>query len=70
MLAAAKRAAVGLTKMADIELLGQDLQEVCINDFLFPELTPLRFSLLRVCRSLARQARVLLGEHRENRRKE
>ncbi len=70
MLAAAERAAVGATQMADIELLGQDLQEMRINDFLFPEPTPLRFSLLHVCRSVVRQARILLGEHRENRRRE
>ncbi|MCK4850152.1 MAG: DUF362 domain-containing protein [Phycisphaerae bacterium] len=67
MLAAAQRAAVGATKMAEIELLGQDLQEFRINDFLFPELTPLRFSLLRVCRSIGRQVRILMSERRENR---
>ncbi len=69
MLAAAERAAVGVTKMADIELLGQDLQEFRVNDFLFPELTPLRFSLLGVCRSIGRQVRILMSERRENRRR-
>ena len=31
MLAAAERAAVGVTELADIEVLGQDLQAVCVN---------------------------------------
>ena len=70
MLAAAKRAAVGVTELADIELLGQDLQEFRINDFLFPELTPLRFSFMRVCRSIARQLRIVINERRENRQNE
>ena len=70
MLAAAKRAAVGVTNMAEIELLGDSLQELRINDFLFPELTPLRFSFMRVCRSITRQARILIRERRENRRGE
>ncbi len=67
MLAAAQRAAVGITKMADIELLGLDLQEFRVNDFVFPQPTPLRLSLLGVCRSVVTQARMLLGERRENR---
>ena len=70
MLAAARRAGVGVTQMAEIELLGGDLGELRVDDFLFPELIPLRFSLLRVCRSVARQARILLSEGREKRRNE
>ena len=68
MLAGARRAAFGATQMDEIELLGGDLGELRVDDFLFPELTPLRFSLLRVCRSIARQARILLSEGCEKRR--
>ena len=65
LLAAAERAGIGITKMADIELLGDNLQAFRINDFLFPELTPVKFSLLRVCRSIGRQARILIRDRRE-----
>ena len=68
MLAAAQRAAVGVTELADIRLLGQDLQELRVNGFLFPELAPLRFSLLHVCRSFIRQRRILIRERLEKRR--
>lgn len=68
MLAAARRAGVGARQMAEIELLGEDLGDFRVNDFLFAEPAPLRFSLLHVGRSVARQAKILLGERQENRR--
>ena len=65
ILAAAKRAKIGNTELADIELLGEQLEAVRINDFVFAEPTLLRFGLLRVCKSIARQVRILLRERIE-----
>lgn len=68
MLAAARRTKAGVTDLADIELLGESLDTLRIDDFLFAEQTPLRFGLLRVCKSIARQLRILIHERRENTR--
>ncbi len=44
-----------------IEILGDDFPQDACTDFELPELVPLRFSLLRVCKSIARQI-LLLGK--------
>lgn len=68
MLTAARKAEAGATDLADIELLGESLDTLRIDDFLFAEQIPLRFGLLRVCKSIARQLRILIHERRENTR--
>ena len=68
ILAAARRAGAGVTDPADIELLGEDLESMRINDFVFARQTSLRFGLPRVCKSIARQVRILMQERRETNR--
>ena len=68
MLTAARLANAGITDLADIELLTEKLASVRINDFIFAEPTPLRFSFPRVCKSIARQVRMLIRERCENSR--
>ena len=68
MLGAAKRAGAGATDLADIEILGEELEGLRINDFVFARQTSLRFGLPRVCKSIARQVRILMQERREIKR--
>ena len=68
MLSAARRAGAGATELADIELLGESLEGLRVNDFAFAVLMPLSFSPLRVCQSIFRQIRILLKERQEKAR--
>ena len=65
MLSAALRAGAGATELADIELLGESLEALRVNDFAFAVLMPLSFSPWRVCQSIVRQIRILIRERRE-----
>ena len=65
ILTAAHRAGAGTTDLEDIELLGESLDEVRIDDFVFARKMPLNFSPLRVCQSIFRQLRILWRERRE-----
>lgn len=66
MLAAARRARVGVTELADIELVGEDIEQLRVKDFVLPELVPIKFTLGRIFKSVARQVRILWKERRES----
>lgn len=56
---------LGLTdcEIEDIEIVGEDLAEFVVDDFVHAQLTPLRFTLPRILRSIVRQI-VLLSKHK------
>lgn len=51
----ARKMNFGCSDLSQIELLGDDYRQNKCNDFQFAELTPLDFSLVRVCGSVCRQ---------------
>jgi len=55
ILKTARRLGIGPADLEDIELLGEPLEDIMCGDFEPAEQTPLRFSLMRVGRSIARQ---------------
>ena len=60
MIETAKKMGFGCSNFADIKISGDDFpQEVC-TDFRLPEIIPIRFSLTHVCRSIAKQALLLV----------
>ncbi|NIA06425.1 MAG: DUF362 domain-containing protein [Actinobacteria bacterium] len=69
MLNAAKRSGAGATELEDIELVGESLEGLRVDDFAFAVMMPLAFTPLRVCQSIFRQLRILMRERREKRRK-
>ncbi len=54
ILRAAKRLGVGVQDLSKIEIAGEDLSSVKVHDFIFPELSPIGFDLIRVIKSLIR----------------
>ena len=54
ILRAAKRLGIGEQDLSKIEIAGEDLHSVKVHDFIFPELSPIGFDLIRVIRSLLR----------------
>jgi uncharacterized protein (DUF362 family) len=54
VLRAAKRLGVGIQDLSKIEIAGEDLSSVKVQDFIFPELSPIGFDLIRVIKSLIR----------------
>ncbi|MGR3173764.1 MAG: DUF362 domain-containing protein [Candidatus Scalindua sp.] len=54
ILRAAKRLGVGIQDLSKIEIAGEDLSSVKVHDFIFPELSPIGFDLIRVIKSLIR----------------
>jgi uncharacterized protein (DUF362 family) len=55
----AKRIGFGSWDDENIEILGDDLPEEPCTDFELPELIPIRFSLLHVCKSIGKQILLL-----------
>jgi len=55
----AKQMGLGYSNPEEIKILGDDFPEGICTDFELPELIPLRFSLLRVCKSICRQILLL-----------
>jgi uncharacterized protein (DUF362 family) len=51
----------GCADLERIEVVGDEMADRICTDFELPELVPIRFSLYRVCKSVAKQA-VLLGK--------
>ncbi len=51
ILRAAKRLGIGEQDLSKIEIAGEDLSSVKVNDFIFPELSPIGFDLIRVFKS-------------------
>jgi len=54
ILRAAKRLGVGEQDLSKIEIAGENLPSVKVHDFIFPELSPIGFDLIRVIKSLIR----------------
>ncbi|MGR3303899.1 MAG: DUF362 domain-containing protein [Candidatus Scalindua sp.] len=54
ILRAAKRLGVGIQDLSKIEIAGEELPSVKVHDFIFPELSPIGFDLIRVIKSLIR----------------
>jgi len=51
ILRAAKRLGIGEQDLSKIEIAGEDLSSVKVHDFIFPELSPIGFDLIRVFKS-------------------
>ena len=66
--AAAKRAGVGTTDLEEIEVVGEKIGSLKVKDFVMAEPHPIRFSLLRVIKSTAKQVRILMREKMERTR--
>ncbi len=54
LLKTAKLYNIGEQNLSKIEVLGESLSDVRMNDFIFPELSPIGFTTFRVVKSLAR----------------
>ena len=54
ILRAAKRLGVGEQDLSKIEIAGEYLPSVKVHDFIFPELSPIGFDLIRIIKSLIR----------------
>ena len=54
ILRAAKRLGIGEQDLSKIEIAGESLSSVKVHDFIFPELSPIGFDLIRVVKSLIR----------------
>ena len=52
ILRAAKRLGIGEQDLSKIEIAGEDLSSVKVNDFIFPELVPIGFDFIRIIKSL------------------
>jgi len=55
----ARQMGLGYSNPEEIKILGDDFPENICTDFELPDLVPLRFSLLRVCKSICRQILLL-----------
>jgi uncharacterized protein (DUF362 family) len=62
----ARQIAFGCSDPDAVEIVGDALPETPCRDFCLPDLTPVKFSLPRICRSLARQV-LLLAQGTRNR---
>ncbi len=60
IVSAAKRIGFGCCDRAGIEIAGDDFPRETCADFQLPELIPIRFSLLHVCKSICKQVGLLL----------
>ena len=56
----AKKMNIGCSDFNEIRILGNDFSGLICTDFILPELVPIRFSLPRVIKSIAKQAVILL----------
>jgi len=54
ILRAAKRLGVGEQDLSKIEIAGESLSSVKVHDFIFPELSPIGFDIIRVAKSIVR----------------
>ena len=52
VLRAAKRLGVGEQDLLKIDIAGEDLPSVIVHDFIFPELSPIGFDIIRVIKSV------------------
>lgn len=68
--AAAERAGVGTTDLGEIEVVGEEVGTLRVKNFVMAEPHPIRFSLLRVIKSTAKQVRILLQERLEGAKNE
>jgi uncharacterized protein (DUF362 family) len=59
---AARERNIGVKDFSEIEIVGSSLEEVMIDDFKFPSLVPIGFSLPRVVKSALTQVMLLAGE--------
>jgi hypothetical protein len=50
----------GCSDPAKIQIIGDDFSQSICKDFELPELVPIRFSLLHVCKSICKQILLLL----------
>ncbi|MHC4221562.1 MAG: DUF362 domain-containing protein [Planctomycetota bacterium] len=57
----AKKTGFGTSRAADIKTLGEVFSDCVCDDFRLPEPIPLRFSMSRVCKSIAKQLLFLAG---------
>ena len=57
----AKKTGFGISRAADIKIVGEIFSDCVCDDFLLSELIPLRFSISRVCKSIAKQLLFLAG---------
>ncbi len=55
VLVAARHLGLKPVNFDEIELSGDTIDTICVEDFEFPELIPIRFSLVRVAKSVAKQ---------------
>jgi len=55
----AKQTGFGCTDPAKIEIAGDDFPQTICTDFVLPDLVPIRFSLLHVCKSICKQILLL-----------
>ena len=70
----AKQTGFGCTDPAEIEIAGDDFPQTICMDFVLPDLVPIRFSLLHVCKSIFKQilllskstAKKLIAKNAEN----
>ncbi len=60
ILTAAKQLGFGPIDFDELELIGDDIDSICVSDFRFPELMPIRFSLFRVVKSIAKQMMLMI----------
>ncbi|MFQ6035765.1 MAG: DUF362 domain-containing protein, partial [Sedimentisphaerales bacterium] len=60
MLKTARQMGLDCPGLEQIEIAGNDFPESICTDFQLPELIPLRFSLLRVCKSICKQILLLV----------
>ncbi len=60
ILRTAKRIGFGCSNLVQIETVGDDCSKPVCTDFKLPDLVPIRFSLLHVCKSICKQIILLL----------
>ncbi len=59
ILQATKKLGLSPDNFDEIDLTGDDIEQLIVKDFDFPELIPIRFSLVRVAKSIAKQIAML-----------
>ena len=60
MLRTARKIGYGCGELSDINILGDDYRDFICTDFIAAKQTELRFSLLRVCKSVLKQLAYIL----------
>ena len=55
VLSTAAKLGISNYDLSEIEILGDDYKKYILNDFLYPQLTPLRFTLPRILKSMSKQ---------------